>query len=162
MIITLDGSVTDKMEEILDQEEIKTFPLGFTKLDELYKIVLGSTTYIGGIPSHGKSEWLFEMQIRLSEQYGFHHIIKSPESGFAHDIYLELACKYKKKVARKGAFNRITKTDLLHTIAFIQEHFIVHETEEKPPSPTELLEELSPLWRRQSTRHLFRNRSRQY
>jgi twinkle protein len=143
MIVRLDKQIIDRVEWLIDNPNKIVYSLDIPELDPFYKIVLGSTTYIGGTPGHGKSEFLFEMLIRLSEKYSFKHLIFTPESGFAEDIYLELACKYLGKSNRPNAFNRITKTDFYNTIGFITEHFIVREVEDKTPSPTSLMQEIT-------------------
>jgi twinkle protein len=141
------NDLIDKVEFLISNPSSDCYSLGFPDLDPHYKVVLGATTYIAGIPSHGKTEWLFEMLIRLSEQYGFRHFLYSPESGTADEVYLELACKYLRKVSRENAFNRIKIDEFRHAVAFINEHFIVREMEEKAPNPTELLDEVKELCR---------------
>jgi len=136
------NDIIDKVETLIDFPASGTYSLGFPELDQYYKVALGATTYIAGIPSHGKSEWLFEMLMRLSEMHGFKHYIYSPETGNAEEVYLELACKYLKKVSRENAFNRIRKDEFRHAVSFIHEHFIVRDIEEKAPSPSELLEQV--------------------
>lgn len=136
------NDIIDKVEYLIDHPANDTYSLGFQGLDEHYKIALGATTYIAGIPSHGKTEWLFEMLIRLSEIHGFKHFMYSPETGTAEEVYLELACKYLKKVSRENAFHRIRKNEFRHAIAFINEHFIVRDMEEKAPTPNELIEQV--------------------
>ena len=93
MIVRL-NDIQKKVIELINNPSVKVYSLGFDSLDPYYKIVLGSTTYIGGQPSHGKTEWLFEMLIRLTQLHGFRHLIYSPETGMAEKIYLELTCKY--------------------------------------------------------------------
>jgi len=134
-----------KVTGIVTNPAQKTFSIGFDGLDPYYKIVLGATTYIGGMPSHGKTEWLFEMLIRLSIQYGWKHLIYSPETGTAAKIYLELICKYKSKVYREGAFNMITELDIINSAAFIHSHFIVRDMTDKTPTPDEFLKEIKQI-----------------
>lgn len=144
MIVRL-NDIMGKVTAIIKNQSTKTYPIGFDGLDSIYKVVLGATTYIGGQPSHGKTEWLFEMLIRLSLQYGWKHLIFSPETGSAEKIYLELACKYRSKVFREGAFNQITEVDIIHSAAFIHEHFIIRDMTEKTPTPNDFLQEIKQI-----------------
>jgi len=134
-----------KVSALVQNPSAKAYAIGFTELDKIYKVVLGATTYIGGQPSHGKTEWLFEMLIRLSLNYGWKHLIFSPETGSAEKIYLELMCKYTSKVYREGAFNRITEIDAIKSAAFIHEHFIIRDMTDKTPTPTDFIEEIKQV-----------------
>lgn len=142
MIVRL-NDIQKKVIELINNPSVKVYSLGFDSLDPYYKIVLGSTTYIGGQPSHGKTEWLFEMLIRLTQLHGFRHLIYSPETGMAEKIYLELTCKYLSKVYREGAFNRITEFDFINASAYIHEYFIVRDMTEISPTPDEFLKEIN-------------------
>lgn len=144
MIIRL-NKIIDQVEFLIDNPTRKVYSLGIPELDPFYKIVLGATTYIGGTPAHGKSEWLFEMLIRLSEMYSFKHLVFTPETGTADMVYLELACKYLRKSNRPNAFNKISKDEFRHAIGFINEHFIIRENEEKSPSPTIFMEGIQQI-----------------
>jgi twinkle protein len=139
------NDIMGKVTSLVNNPTIKTFAIGFDKLDSIYKVYLGATTYIGGQPSHGKTEWLFEMLIRLSLNYGWKHLIFSPETGTAEKIYLELICKYRSKVFRSGAFNQITEVDIIHSAAFIHAHFIIRDMTDKTPTPDEFLEEVKQI-----------------
>ena len=134
-----------KVSALVKNPSSKAFEVGFEELDKIYKVVLGATTYIGGQPSHGKTEWLFEMLIRLSILHGWKHLIFSPETGSAEKIFLELICKYTSKVYREGAFNRVTELDAINAAAFIHAHFIVRDMTEKTPTPGDFLKEIKQI-----------------
>lgn len=144
MIVKL-NDIMGKVSALVANPSAKAYEVGFDELDKIYKVVLGATSYIGGQPSHGKTEWLFEMLIRLSLKHGWKHLIFSPESGTAEKIYLELICKYTSKVYREGAFNRVTELDAINSAAFIHSHFIVRDMTDKTPTPSEFLEEIKQI-----------------
>lgn len=54
-------------------------------LDDLYRVKMGSTTYIFGIPAHGKTTLSNEILIDLAEFHGIKHAVLSPESGLIKD-----------------------------------------------------------------------------
>lgn len=141
------NKVIDEVEFIIKNPNRKTYPLNIQGLDDLYKVVLGSTTYIGGIPSHGKSEWHMEMLIRLTELHGFRHILFSPESGSPAEIYLELVCKFLRKTNKVGAFNKITIDEFRKQIAYVGDYFIIRDQTETPPTIDELLTEVKEMQR---------------
>jgi twinkle protein len=105
--------------------------IGFESLAEYYSVKLGCTTYIGGIPSHGKSEFLFEILMNLSDYKGWKHLIFSPETGSAASIYSELAHKYMRKPFDKRFYSRMEINDAYKALAFLHEHFIVIEPDDK-------------------------------
>lgn len=144
MIVRL-NEIQEKVICLINNPTAKTFSLGFDGLDKFYKVVLGSTTYIGGQPSHGKTEWLLEVLVRLSQIHGFRHLIYSPETGNAEKIYLEITCKYLSKVYRENAFNRITEIEFIKASAFVNEYFIVRDMTDKTPTPSEFIKEIDSL-----------------
>ena len=68
--------------------------VGFNALGKYYNVKRGSTTYIAGIPSHGKSEFMFELLMSLSTHYGWKHALFTPETGSPVEIVAELAHKH--------------------------------------------------------------------
>lgn len=95
-----------------------------------YTVKEGCTTYIGAAPASGKTELWFEFLINLSCLHGWKHVIFSPETGDAKDIFAELCYKYIGKPYLRGEYgmneNERTKSEY-----FISEHFIVVDPEEK-------------------------------
>ena len=127
--------VWDKLNILHEKGKIKGSYIGFNSLQDKYSVKLGCTTYILGIPGHGKSEWLFEILINLSEFYGWRHIIYSPETGTATDIFLELAIKYCKKPLKQ-----ISKDDFHKATAFLDEYFYVLNPKDDEKTPDKLFD----------------------
>ena len=73
-------------------DEGKRLRLG--KLDDIYRIKEGCTTYITGIPGHGKTEFHFEMLVRLTKLYKWKHYLWSPETGKNARLIYELQRKF--------------------------------------------------------------------
>jgi twinkle protein len=141
MIVNL-NSIIDKVAAVIRNPE--TFAYKLDMYNGSYSFQLGRTTYFAGIPSHGKSTFLFENQIQLSEQYGLKHVVFAPEEGTVPEIYATILSMYTKKQNRTGAYHRLTDLDLTTNAAFISSHFHVFDTKEVAPTPTELLEEIKP------------------
>jgi hypothetical protein len=89
-----------------------------------YTVKLGCTTYIGAAPASGKTEFWFELLINLSCLHGWKHVIFSPETGDAKDIFSELCHKYIGKRYIKGD-NEMNEAERTKAEYFINEHFIV-------------------------------------
>lgn len=89
-----------------------------------YTVKLGCTTYIGAAPASGKTEFWFEILINLSCLHGWNHVIFSPETGNAADIFSELCHKYIGKKFIKGE-TAMTESERVCAEYFINEHFFV-------------------------------------
>jgi len=112
------NQVEDDLEEFYKKGHPRGYELGWKDFD--YSILPGATTYIMGHPHHGKSFFLFEMLIHLSQYYGLRHMIFSPENGAAHAVYAILIGMYKCK-----EFHKLTHDERADGKNFIGEHFIV-------------------------------------
>ena len=127
--------VWEKLNILHTKGKVKGKYIGFNSLENKYSVKLGCTTYILGIPGHGKSEFLFEILINLSEFYGWRHIIYSPETGTATDIFLELAMKYCKKPLKQ-----IDQKEFWKAIAFLDEYFYVLNPKDNEKTPDKLFD----------------------
>ena len=90
-----------------------------------FTVMLGNTTYIGAAPASGKTEIWFEFLINLSCKYEWNHIIYSPETGNATEIYAELCHKF---IGKSYVKNKGYEMDLKEQIKaehFISKHFVV-------------------------------------
>ena len=105
--------------------------IGFNCLRDYYSVKLGHTTYIQGIPGHGKTEIHFEILINLSEFYGWKHLVWSPETGTDERIGLELINKYLKSTVKHS------EADFEAAYLFVSEHFFIMNPKEK--TVTEIL-----------------------
>jgi twinkle protein len=137
MIVNL-NNIIPNVEAVIKQPE--KFAYRLNMFGELYSFQLGRTTYFAGIPSHGKSTFLFETLIQLSEEHGLKHIIFAPEEGTVAEVYVTILSMYTLKKNRTGAFNKLNELDLYANAAFISTHFHVVETNENAKTPYELLE----------------------
>ena len=106
------------------------FNIGFSCLKDLYRVKLGCTTYYTGAPTSGKTEFLFEILLNLSDFYGWKHVIHTPETGSPVDIVAELAHKYVRKNFKSGYGNRMSEQELYAAIAWINEHFIILDADD--------------------------------
>lgn len=89
-----------------------------------YTIKEGCTTYIGAAPASGKTELWFEFLINLSCLHGWNHVVFSPETGTASEIYAELCHKYIGKPYTKGDYS-MSQSEQVQAEMFINDHFIV-------------------------------------
>ncbi len=69
-----------KVMKFYDYGLTKGFSTGWSKLDEIFTIKPGYLMVVTGFPSCGKSEWVENLLLNLSEQYGWKHLIASFEA----------------------------------------------------------------------------------
>lgn len=90
-----------------------------------FTILEGKTTYIGAAPASGKTEIWFEMLINLSCKYDWNHIIYSPETGSAVEIFAELCHKFIGKPFLKSNGYEMTEKEKIKATYFIDKHFVI-------------------------------------
>lgn len=113
--------------------------VGFKNLSEFYNVKKGCTTYIGGIPSHGKTEFHLEILMSLTEHYGWKHAIFSPETGSPAEIVAELAHKHIGKSYTKGVY-QMSQQEKYNADAFLSDSFFIMTPEENKLTVDNLLE----------------------
>ena len=113
-----------ELNDLRDNGVVKGFSIGWGWDILPITIKLGTTTYIGSAPASGKSELWFEILINLSCLHGWKHLIFSPETGEAKDIFSELCYKYIGKPYVKGQYS-MSESEKLVAEMFINEHFVV-------------------------------------
>lgn len=104
--------------------EGKRLQLG--KLDDIYRVKKGCTTYITGIPGHGKTEFHFEVLIRLTQIHGWKHLIESPETGTSARIVYELQRKLINKPEQEA-----TPEDWDKAFEIVNTHFFLLDSAKK-------------------------------
>ena len=118
------NEVQGELNDIRHQKNVRGKTIGW-EWDLLpYTVKLGCTTYIGAAPASGKTEIWFEFLINLSCLHKWNHVIFSPETGSAAEIYAELCYKYIGKPYVNG-INTMTQSEQVQAEMFIQQHFIV-------------------------------------
>lgn len=85
----------------------------------------GSTTYIAAQPTSGKTELWFEILINLSCKFGWKHLIFSPETGTAADVYAELCHKFIGAPIVKNNYRMMNDSDFQYAQMFVDTHFVV-------------------------------------
>jgi twinkle protein len=103
--------------------------VGFAAISDLYRVKRGCTTYIGGIPSHGKSEFHMELLLNLTEFYGFKHLIFAPETGSPAEIVAELTHKLTGKSYLSQYNNKISTQEKYKADAYLSNYFYIANTD---------------------------------
>lgn len=103
---------------------------GFETLHEYYTVKTGVTTYLYGSPFSGKTEFWFDILVTMTELYGWHHVIYSPESGTKSEIAAELISKKCRKPFYKQFQNHLTEDDLFRELDWLDEYFFIIDPQE--------------------------------
>lgn len=116
--------------------------VGFGNLDALYSIKQGSYTIVLGSPTHGKSEFIFELLFNQATEYGKRSLIYSPETGSAKEIAAELIHKF----TGKGIYqtNDFHCDDKEYEAAknWLGYHFVIADGEDQVYSFQELADQM--------------------
>lgn len=118
------------LNQMFDNGYVRGYSSGWSFFDNYYTVRPGFTTYIYGAPYTGKSKWWFNVLINLSASEGLKHVIYSPETGSATDVYAQLIQIYAQGDITNTFNNRITKASFEEAKSFIGKHFIVISTDE--------------------------------
>jgi hypothetical protein len=118
------GDVKSELDSLRNNGVVRGKSVGWSWEDLPLTIKEGCTTYIAAAPASGKTEWWFEILINLSCLHGWNHVVFSPETGDAKDIYSELCHKYIGKPFVKGE-NAMTESERAQAEYFIDGHFFV-------------------------------------
>jgi hypothetical protein len=122
--------VYEPLNTMFENGHIRGFSSGWDFFDKYYTIRTGFTTYIYGAPFTGKSKWWFNVLVNLSINESMKHVIYSPETGSAADVYAMLIQIYAQGDVTNTFKNRITKEKFEEAKLFIGKHFIIISTDE--------------------------------
>ena len=116
----------DRLDEVLDIYE-NGYPggakTGWYKFDELVRIYDSILAVFTGIPSHGKSNFVDHLMIRLSIKHGWKWGVFSPENGKL-EIHLNRLIEIVVGNAMlPGYNNRMTVDELQEAMKWVNEHF---------------------------------------
>lgn len=129
--------VRDEVRELYESGLQQGEVTNLGKLDEHYTVKLGATTYVYGAPFSGKTQFWFEILIRLSELKGWKHVIFSPETGSAAEIYAELMSMVARKDFYKDYGNQMNQHDYNKAQDFVDKHFVVIDAQDVMIEPHE-------------------------
>lgn len=118
------------LDEMFEHGYTKGYSSGWSFFDKYYSVRPGFTTYIYGAPFTGKSKWWFNVLVNMSVTDGLKHVIYSPETGSATDVYAQLIQIYGKGDVTNTFNNRMTKERFDEAKNFVGKHFIIISTDE--------------------------------
>lgn len=143
-------SIIDRLPQ-LEQLRLKGIErgetTGFTSLDELYSVKQGTYTLVYSEPTHGKSEFTFELCFNQIP-HGKRSLICSPETGTVDEIIAELLHKYTGKKIYKSEIYGLTEREFYDAINWLNHNFVIVDTDDKTFSIPELFE-IADQWEKE-------------
>lgn len=106
---------------------------GFKSLDEFFQIDPGSLTVITGVPNHGKSNWVDQMAVQISQNEGWAFAIFSPEHK-SHKHMARLIEKYIGKPFTEGATPRMSEAEVVDAVDWLKSRFHLMAAQEESPT----------------------------
>lgn len=115
------------------------YSTGWPLFDRLFTMRRGQLTIITGTPGSGKSEWADALMVQMAMLHGMRFGIYSPEYFPPHRYARKWAQKYIGKPFRDGPLERMSRSEALAALEWMNEHATIFE----PDEPT--LEEIMDL-----------------
>lgn len=127
-------------------------PTGWSGVDEYFRIQLGQTLVVTGIPGHGKSEWVDALCCNVARLYGWQTALYSPENYPVRLHMMKLAEKHVGKPYNDGLTPRMSKAEAVDAKDWINRHFVWIMPEK--PSLDEIIDKARALIFRRGIRVL--------
>lgn len=112
---------------------------GFTRLDQIYRVLPGTFHVVTGIPNHGKSSFIDQIAVNLAKLEHWKFAVFSPEHSVGMHLR-RLVEKVRQAPFDEGYSQRMTETELLQGLEFIHEHFMFVESKDTSPNIDWILE----------------------
>ena len=134
--------VKDYVGQVLDiysgniQKPVGT---GFNSLDDIYQVMAGTFQLVTGIPNHGKSNFLDQLILNVSELHGWKFGLFSPEHSASLHIR-RLVEKVAKKPFDTGLSARMTEEELKQAMGWLNDRFFFIENKDAVPDIDWVLE----------------------
>jgi len=140
MKIVQANDITERIMHLYNVGNYPGLSTGWNCLDKHYTVRKGNTTIITGYPTSGKTSFYLNLLMNLTKKFSHRHLIYSPETGTADEIYSELIFMHTGKTFNKQHGNAITEKEVYNSLPFIHEYFKIIEPEETDNTPDNFYE----------------------
>jgi twinkle protein len=114
---------TDKVLDLYWNGRARGLKVGYDSVDPYYSVVTGELEIITGIPSSGKTNWIDQVNVNLSERYGTKHAVCSFENPM--EQHLGILAEKRARASFAGYHDvRITEQQLRDALLWIDKHFV--------------------------------------
>jgi twinkle protein len=108
--------------------------IGYTELDEIYRVKPQQFHVVTGIPNHGKSNFMDQIMVNLAEKHGWKFAVFSPE----HSTEQHVARLIEKRLRRPfydGPSHRASERQVSEAMDWLDEHFFFVDSSDATPTP---------------------------
>jgi twinkle protein len=134
----------DAVLALYDHGRPKTLSTGFPSLDPYYKVRRGEWTLVTGIPSHGKSSFLTSLVMQLAstltDEHGWRFAMCVPEQYPLENYHAQLLQVLTGATFYEGNRERMSRTEVLQGMHWIEEHFTFIQLPEDNPTLAQVIE----------------------
>lgn len=114
--------IAEKVRDLYDNGMSGGVAVGWKNLEDLYAVRQGEWTLVTGIPSHGKSEFLDALMIKLAQQYDWKFAVCSPENQPLKRHAAKLLEKSVGKPFRNGSVPKMASPELMQGLDWLNDH----------------------------------------
>lgn len=139
------NDIMDKLDKLRTSGNQPGVSTGFKTLDEFYTVKKGNTTIITGWPTSGKTQFMLQLQTNLTALHNWRHVIYSPETGDAPDIYAEIIHCLTGKTFNNKYSNHITESEMYDAASFTHDYFRVLEPVDNEITPEHWYESVKEI-----------------
>ena len=117
-------SINLDIDDLYSNGLSRGYTTGHSNFDRLFSFATSQLTVITGVPTHGKSNWLEHICMKLAANHNWNFGIFSPEHYPLQLHFSVLAEKFIGKTFRKvSMYERMSKSELNHAKNFISKRF---------------------------------------
>jgi len=154
----VDGIDTVTQGELIglwEQGYPKGYDTGWDNMDQHIQWHPGMVTLITGIPGHGKTTWLKNLLVRLSERHGWSYLLYSAEEANATFAMTDLlSIKTGKSFFNAPSTPRITREEVVENTPFLNEHFKYYKLSENDSTVEAIMAKAEEMVKRHGIRGL--------
>ena len=138
-----------KIEKLRNIGIIRGEETGFKCLDALYSVKQGTYTIIYSEPTHGKSEFSFEICLNQAHEFGKRSLICSPETGTVEEIIAELIHKITGKQIYKTELYHLDDKAFHDALNWLNHLFVIADSDDRSYSIQELFD-IADKWEKEN------------
>lgn len=123
--ISKGSELNERMVAYAKQGALRGEYLGFPVMHQNYTMSKTGVTDWTGFPRSGKTEVLLSFLMKMSEWYGWKHLVYLPDVGDEKEVIADLIHKKTGKTFDKRYKNYISEQEIYREMPFILEHFLI-------------------------------------
>lgn len=129
----------DKLIAMYRGDVSKPVGFGFPEMDDLYRVIPGQFHVVTGIPNHGKSNFLDQLMLNLTEMHGWKFVVFSPEHKVEQHIARILE-KRSRAPFHDGPHRRMSEPEMLEALDWLDQWYVFISTDQDTPTIDWILE----------------------